>query len=579
MKHLLPLLFFIFCWQSGMAQNAIPQHHLLKKLATKPYGKQTVGTASEKSSKNVKTQKRKNARTQERKNARTLSLPDSIGPLLPDQWDQEGPLRGMTPLLPSGERCVVGCVALAMAQVMHKWEYPQWGTGTLTYDDSLGCGQVLTGEFYKHHYDWANMLDKYVEGEYTQQQAYAGALLCSDCGISVQMKYGSTSGAQPVQQAIALPTYFGYDEGVQIYFRDFYTKDEITQMLKQELAAGRPVLISAYNHVGGHAFVIDGYNKDDWFHINVGNPDKEFDGDGWTPLDCMAPNQPAYFDVDSPESGLNLLQIFVMGAIPATHTDATHTETHVYAMQRMEAVDTEAARGENMRVCVRDLSNIGRSLHSDSVSLVLLKDGETVCPVYTYDRTFLLEEVDDTTYTDTLSILLPSDLATGMYTLQPIYKDNGTWQAVRTSVGTPNYLLCDIGDDVVTLSSDTANTAYLTLEDFDVPDLIINGSAPEINLTLKAHNAEFSGRIYLYMEPIDERCKEFYLIRQGVTMQPGEVSVRRCHKTKIYAPKTGRYRLHFLYDNNLFADEMLELTDQTIEVSVLHAGVIQIARR
>lgn len=499
-----------------------------------------------------------------------------VPPLLTDHWDQEGVLCSMTPLM-DGKHAAVGCVALAMAEVMHKWEHPLQGKGMLTYYDSLGCGQVLTARFEEHRYEWDKMLDQYVEGEYTQQQADAAALLCSDCGISVRMKYGTSSAAEPVWQAIALPTYFGYDEGVQLLFRDFYTRDEITALLKRELDAGRPVLISGYNYVGGHAFVIDGYDERDWFHIVAGNPDGE--GDGWTPLDCMAFDMPEWYDVDSPESGLNLLQVFVTGIVPENHPDATHTETHVFAMRGMEALSECVRRTDSLTFCVHELCNVGRNLHSDSVAVMMVKDGERVQPVYTYDRTFLLEEVDDTTYTDTVRCLLPEGLEAGRYTLQPMFRDGGTWQAVRTCTGTPNELQMDVTEQTVRLYTDSSKVAYLTLEDFEVPDLILNGSAPDIRLTLKAHNAEFSGRIYLYMEPIDERCQEFYLLRQGVTMQPDEVSVRRIHKMKVYAPKTGKYRLHFLYDNNLLDDKMYELTPETIEVSVLHTGVIQWARR
>ena len=167
----------------------------------------------------------------------------------------------------------------------------------------------------------------------------------------------------------------------------------------------------------------------------------------------------------------------------------------------------------------------------------------------------------------------------GTYHLTPMFKDNGEWIEVRTTTGTPNYLLLNVSEEKNVLSSDTANTAYLTLEDFDIPDLIINGSTPDVSITLKNHNCEISGRVYLLMEPLDESGKEFYLLRQGVTMQKDEVSTRRFHKTAIYAPKTGHYRLHFLYDSNLFSSELKELTPETIEVSVLHSGVIEIARR
>ncbi len=554
------------------AQVMLPEHRLLRAKLSAPVSPQTISQSAERRNGfRASPPRMLLAETYER-------LPDFVPPLLPDQWDQDGPLRGMTPLI-NGEHAAVGCVALAMAQVMHKWQHPAWGTGSLTYNDSLGCGKVLTADFFKHQYDWQNMLDKYVEGEYTQQQADAVALLGLDCGISVQMKYGTSSGAYPVRQAIALPTYFGYDEGAQLYFRDFYTKEEITLMLKRELAAGRPVLASGYNYIGGHAFVIDGYNQDDWFHINVGNPDAPFDGDGWTPLDCMAMNMPQWYDVDSPESGLNLLQVFVTGVLPATHPEATHRETHVIAMQRIEAITTEAARTDSLKVCIHDLANMGRSLLSDSISIMLMHDETPVCPLYTYNRTLLLEEVDDTTYTDTVSIAIPKNLVAGAYTLRPMYKDGNTWQSVRTCTGTPNYLFVDIADRTVCLSSDTARTAYLTLEDFDIPDLIVNGTAPEISLTLRAHNAEISGRIYLYMEPLDEKGQEFYLISQGVAMQAGEISLRHFHKTRIYAPKTGRYRLHFLYDSNLFGEDKIELTSETIDISVLHEPVFQLANR
>ena len=218
------LFLFFCCAQMAWAQGLLPEHKWLrnKMQTTSPY-QQTLSTPLGHFPRNgeeaIRTALPPHYGGELGRGSRSVS---SVPPLLPDQWDQEGPLCGMTPLI-DGKHAAVGCVALSMAQVMHKWKHPEWGTGSLTYDDSLGCGQVLTADFYKHHYDWENMLDQYIEGQYTQQQADAAALLCSDCGISVRMKYGTSSAATPIWQAIALPTYFGYDEGVQIYFRDFYT--------------------------------------------------------------------------------------------------------------------------------------------------------------------------------------------------------------------------------------------------------------------------------------------------------------------------------------------------------------------
>lgn len=517
------------------------------------------------------------------------SLPDRVEPLLTDVWDQFSPNNDMCPLDTLGQRCVVGCVATAMSQVMHYWRWPVRGTGSHEYNDSTGCMQVLSANFAEHVYDWENMLDLYEEGKYTQKQADAVALLSSDCGISVDMKYtAGASGARSIRQPLALANFFQYDRGVQMYFRDFYSLAEITLMLKKELAAGRPVLISAYNSNGGHAYVLDGYDERDWFHIHVGNPDNE--GDGWTYLPYMTPDMPTWCDKDSPENGLNILQMFTLGLMPNNHPEAIGYERHNFAFQCLAAVRDERhpspvyAR-DKMNLAVHDMSNIGWNTLEDSVALMLKRNDELVCPLYVYDHDFLLEEIDDTTYTDTLSVSIPPEVEDGVYTIVPMYRDNAAgdgkeWREALTCTGTPNYLIAHVEGQQVTLSSDTASTAFLTLEDIDIPDMLVNTQATEYSVTLKNHNTEIAGRLYLLMEPMEERGVPFYLHRQGVTMAKDEVSERRFYKTKLYAPHTGVYRLHVLYEANLFADELIELPlpEERI-ITILHGVAIQIAQR
>ena len=519
------------------------------------------------------------------------TLPDRVEPLLTDVWDQYTPYNNLCPLDSAGQRCVVGCVATAMSQVMHYWEWPMRGTGSHTYVDSLGTGLTLTADFASHTYDWAQMLDRYEEGQYTQAQADAVALLSLDCGIAVDMRYGvETSGAQSIRQPMALVNYFGYDPGLQFCFRDFYSLAEITLMLKQELAAGRPVLISGYNINGGHAYVLDGYDERDWFHICLGNPAK--DGDNWTYLPNMVPDQPTWYDHDSPESGMNFLQMFTLGIMPTYHGEAAGIERHNFALQSISAVVDSLQpdpkpiyeRGK-VALTVHDLCNIGWSLHSDSVALMLRQGDDIVTPLHTYSHEFLLEEVDDTTYTDTLLLTIPAHVADGAYTIVPMYRDNDKqggkeWREARTCTGTPNYLIARVEGDEVTLQSDTASTAYLTLEDIDIPDHIVNGSVPDFSVTFRNHNTEMAGRFYLVMEPLDEDGKAFYLHRQGLTLMKDEVSTRRFHKTSIYAPRLGDYRLRIMYESNLFADKLIELPlpEQRI-ITILSSYDIQIAGR
>lgn len=517
------------------------------------------------------------------------ALPPRVEPLLTDVWDQYAPFNSMCPADSLGKRCVVGCVATAMAQVMHYWQWPERGVGSHQYTDSTGCRRTLSATFADHVYDWANMLDRYEEGGYTPTQADAVALLSADCGIAVNMSYREEeSGARSIYQPKALAEHFAYDRGTQMYFRDFYSLAEITLMLKTELAAGRPVLISGYNKNGGHAFVLDGYDENDWFHACWGNPDGE--GNGWTYLPHMVPDQPAWYDKDSPENGLNRLQMFTTGIMPNTHPAATGIERHNLAFQCLKAVTDHQhpqpvyAR-DAVTVALHDLANVGWNALNDSVVVMLRQGDDNISPLYTYPHDLLLEEIDDTTYTDTLSLAIPATVADGVYTLVPMYRDNALdggheWREALTCTGTPNYLIAQVQGPSVTLQSDTASTAYLSLVDLYVPDFIINGQAPEFSITLQNHGTEMAGRIYLLMEAMTDGGTSFYLQSMGITMAKDEQRQYRFHKSKIYAPRLGDYRLHVFYESNLFADELIELplAEEHI-VSMVAPSVFQIARR
>ena len=238
-----------------------------------------------------------------------------------------------------------------------------------------------------------------------------------------------------------------------------------------------------------------------------------------------------------------------------------------------------------MAVTVHDLSNVGWNLLDDSVAIMLKKDDEVVCPLYVYDHEFQLEEVEDTTYTDTLQLSIPAEVKDGVYTMVPMYRDNALdggkeWREARTSTGTPNYLIAQVKGEKVTLSSDTASYAYLTLLDYDFPDFMIHNTNPVFSLTVKNHNAEMAGRLYLVLENVDNPNKTFFLQRQGLTLAKGEVSTRTFHKSKLYLPDLGTYRLHIRYESNLFADGMYEFElPEDIIITILSGDEWEIASR
>ena len=177
---------------------------------------------------------------------RKAEWPEKVEPLLPNMWDQKDPFNRFCPLIDT-VRCVTGCVATAQAQVMHYHRWPERGTGSLTYTDRLGCNQELTVDFSTHRYDWDNMLYRY-DGDFTEKEANAVALLMSDCGVGCRMRYGTLeSGARSIYQAISLYEHFGYDAGMQTYYHSFYQPYEWKNMFMEELAAGRPILYSGWS--------------------------------------------------------------------------------------------------------------------------------------------------------------------------------------------------------------------------------------------------------------------------------------------------------------------------------------------
>ena len=189
-----------------------------------------------------------------------------IAPLLKTLWNQDAPYNNLCPVR-SGTRCPTGCVATAIAQVMKYHSWPEKGSGSFSYTDN---GQTLSANFGATTYDWANMLDSY-SGSYTTTQANAVATLMYHCGVASQMNYNpGGSGSNYLTASQALVKYFNYDKGLACLQRNFYPLSEWIGMIYDELAAGRPVPYSGTNNTDGHAFVCDGYQSGDYFHINWG---------------------------------------------------------------------------------------------------------------------------------------------------------------------------------------------------------------------------------------------------------------------------------------------------------------------
>ncbi len=504
-------------------------------------------------------------------------LPDEVQPLCTDLWEQSQPFYAMTPMIDS-THCYVGCVALNMAQAMYFYKYPAQGKGGHTYTDSLGCGQTLSVDFSSHKYEWNYMIDKYKGMEYSDRQVNAVAQLLSDCGIAVDMKYGiSASAASIFRQPQALVDYFGYDKAIRVIYRDLFSHSELHNLIRSELAANRPVLCSGYGiDGGGHAFVIDGYDSNGLYHINWG-----WGGwcNGYYNIDYMTPNQPEYGKLpDSQENGANILQAFTLGVQPQTmavDTKESH-EMAVASISIIEEKDSESVSeletscSHNLTVVVSDLCNIGWNDFTGRVSLALKEVGKEspVAFVHEFNHDFTVEI--DTAYTDTLNLVLPSNLADGTYQLLPMYEDEDGWTEARTSRGTPNYLTVKIDDGNVCCQIPESAAASLVLTDFQFPDTVTRGETAEFSLTVTNEGEnEFCGRFYVVYENTEKASGLSVLAGIGQYLQAGEQHTIDFRFAKMNI-KGDEACIRVACEPDLFTDSLI-VFDQLKTVTVIDA--------
>lgn len=218
------------------------------------------------------------------------SAPDApaVAPLIKTHWDQGAPYNGKCPML-NAQRTYTGCVATSMAQVMKYFNYPEVGQNSISYNDDEGCGKRLSLNFAQRRFDWDNMLDTYLPGQYTDVQAEAVASLMQATGYSVKMSYAAdASGALAMNIKHGLVRYFNYDPNMEYALRSYYSTTEWKQKIIDNLVNVGPILYGGASMLGGgHSFILDGYDGNGYFHFNWGWSQMS---DGYYLLEALNPS-------------------------------------------------------------------------------------------------------------------------------------------------------------------------------------------------------------------------------------------------------------------------------------------------
>ena len=257
--------------------------------------------------------------------------PSAVNPLMTTKWDQLPLYNNLCPQKNSySKKSVTGCVATAMAQVIKYHNYPVNGTGIHSYYHSSNTVTygTLSANFGATTYDWSQMPNQLTSNS-TAAQIKAVATLMLHCGIGVDMNYSpSSSGAQILEEKAygtssseyALKEFFNFDKTtVKGVLREGKTAAQWISLLKSEIDARRPILFGGVGSAGGHAFVADGYDNNNYFHFNWG---WSGNSDGYYSVDAL---NPVDLGTGAGNGSYNNIQQVVIGIKPPTQNTGSTT--------------------------------------------------------------------------------------------------------------------------------------------------------------------------------------------------------------------------------------------------------------
>lgn len=204
----------------------------------------------------------------------------AVQPLISSKWNQNYSWNTHCPQDSGGPGGYVyaGCGAVAMAQIMHYWQFPVTGTGSHSYVQAPYG--TISADFGNSTYNWHDMPDT-VPTEATRKILF-------HAGVSIDMQYGphgSWSYASAVPNALI--SYFNYNGAAQLLYRPHYASTWVS-ILKNQLDNGMPIFYrgARADNSDGHFFVCDGYDQNDLFHFNWGWSGW---GDGYYHIDTLNP--------------------------------------------------------------------------------------------------------------------------------------------------------------------------------------------------------------------------------------------------------------------------------------------------
>lgn len=466
------------------------------------------------------------------------------------KWNQDFPYNKFAPLTPdSTENSAAGCVAIAMAQVMKYHQWPLKSNGVFEiynwnfdFDNGISYIDTTFTNFGETTYRWEDMLDSY-DGVSTLAQDSAVATLCYHCGVAVNMNYGAVakggSSTMSADVGKAMTKYFGYDPDMQCLNRDYYDQGTWSDMLMDELDAGRPILYSGSSKSVGHEFVCDGYDSEGLFHFNWGWGGF---GDGYYVISVVDPQQ-------------NAPGGFVYGqdaTIGIRKDDGIINPAHLYEMC-MDYTSLTCNKPVLKSINQEKFSvnfgytNYGWNTFSGKIGVAMYKDDSFLKDVAIEDSILLNSYDGSWNYQmDSLSL---AGFADGAYRLYAVYQPNGSnsWFKLKDKTSLSNYVNVTISGDSAIFSNPDQGPVFIQTSDIVVKGDVYQNKRNTFNVTVKNNGFEFGSYMALYVCSTTGSGQSQYMGKVYDII--GKNETKTLEFSDILMVDTGTYNAYVVYDS------------------------------
>jgi len=203
----------------------------------------------------------------------------STGGWLETNWSQGSFYNKFCPMDPVTElRSIAGCPAIALAMIINFYETLN-KTEFTDDDDYLHsyAGRVYTIDDDYEEIDFLsfpeiNIFFDSISSAYTNSEDLLNdeiSALCFACGVAATQVYtSSVSGTFGVEQALEAYMRFDFENAILMHDEDPGLYDS----LSSNMMNARPVHLAVVDEgwTMGHNVVMDGYNTDDYYHLNFG---------------------------------------------------------------------------------------------------------------------------------------------------------------------------------------------------------------------------------------------------------------------------------------------------------------------